>query len=402
MLQELFEGCLEIDPTQQTAEALSRADNPLPTCKGVLLFADASDRSVCFLIAANLRRTARHRLFPPEAATLSKRADIAPLVRRIYYQCCYNDFASTLKYYRICRLLYPDSWDTLITFPKLRFVRIDLSARWPNFSVAEKALIAGRQKTFGPFGTRKSANAYIMALRTAFGLCHRPDLIDSPAKAATCPYLQMHTCPAPCVGNISRQDYFSQIDNAVSAAGGQSAQYANRIRDGMMHHAAQKQFEAAAALKKRLAALDLLKKGQYRWTRDISKLAILHIDRWARISPPGKKRKSQSYAAYLIKEGQILDCGAFLLDDLAGVYRTLGDHLEEPTGQIATEELAETLAIAASFLYRSNPPGIWIDCSADETPRPLPPQQHILDAIAQRFPPSPGTTKQQPKKNVDM
>ncbi|RKY05733.1 MAG: hypothetical protein DRP66_10280, partial [Planctomycetota bacterium] len=297
--------------------------------------------------------------------------------------------------------LYPDSWGKLITFGKLRFVRIDLSARWPNLSAAEKPLIADRQKTFGPFGTRKSANAYITALRTAFGLCHRPDLIDSPDRAATCPYLQMHTCPAPCVGNISRPDYFSQIDKAVSAAGGQGAQYADRIRNEMMQHAAGKQFEAAAAGKKRLAALDLLKRSEYRWTRDISKLAILHIDRWARISPPGKKRKSQSYAVYLVKGGQILDCGDFLLDDLAGVYRTLGDHLERPTGQIATGELKETLAIAASFLYRSNPPGIWIDCSADETPRRLPPQQHILDAIAERFPPSPGTTRQQPKKNVD-
>ncbi|MCD6392634.1 MAG: hypothetical protein J7M40_03920, partial [Planctomycetes bacterium] len=390
-----------IDPTQQTAEVLGHADKPLPTCKGVVLFADASDRSVCFLIAANIRRTARCRLFPPEAATLSKRADISPLVRRIYYQCCYNDFASTLRYYRICRLLYPDSWHKLITFPKLRFVRIDLSAQWPNFSAAEKPLIGDCQKTFGPFGTRKSANAYITALQTAFGLCRRPDLIDSPAKAATCPYLQMHTCPAPCVGDISRQDYFSQIDKAVSAAGGQIAQYAARIRDEMMQHAAQKQFEAAAALKKRLAALDLLKRGEYRWTRDISKLAILHIDRWARISPPGKKRKKQSYAAYLIKDGQILDCGAFLLDDLADVYRTLHDHLERPTAQIDPEKLTETLAIAASFIYRSSPPGIWIDCSADETPAPLPPQQHILDAIAKRFPPSPRAKKQQPKKDVD-
>ena len=292
-----------------------------------------------------------------------------------------------MKYYRICRLLYPDSWDTLITFPKLWFVRINLSAQWPNFSATEKPLVADRQKTFGPFGTRKSANAYITALRTAFGLCHRPDLIDSPAKAATCPYLQMHTCPAPCVGNISRPDYFLQIDNAVAAAGRLSAQYADRIRDEMMRHAAQKQFEAAAALKKRLAALDLLKKGQYRWTCDISKLAILHIDRWARISPPGKKQKKQSYAAYLIKEGLVLDCGTFLLDDFTGVYRTLHDHLEETTGQIAAEKLHETLAITASFLYRSNPPGIWINCSADDDTQQAPGRDEIMAAIHQRWTP---------------
>jgi hypothetical protein len=292
-----------------------------------------------------------------------------------------------LKYYRICRLLYPDSWDTLITFPKLWFVRINLSAQWPNFSATEKPLIADRQKTFGPFGTRKSANAYITALATAFGLCHRPDLIDSPARAAACPYLQMHTCPAPCVGNISRQDYSLQIDKAVSAAGGQSAQYADRIRDEMMQHAAQKQFEAAAALKKRLAALDLLKRGQYRWTRDISKLAILHIDRWARISPPGKKRKSQSYAAYLIKDGLVLDCGTFLLDDFDVIYQALQDRLERPTGEIAAEKLHETLAITASFLYRSNPPGIWTNCSADDDTQHSPGRDEIMAAIHQRWTP---------------
>jgi len=378
MLGELFEGCLEIDPTRRSAEALTQTDRPLPTCKGVVLFADGSDRSVAFLTAANIRRTAAARLFPQKTGGISKRADISPIVRRVYYECCYNDFASTLKYRHVCRTLYPDSWQKLITLAKPWFVRINLSAQWPNFSLTERPSVVDRQKIFGPFATRKSAATYITALRIAFSLCQRPDMVDSPSKAAACPYLQMQACPAPCVGRVGPADYLLRIHKALAAAGGQTARYADEIRAEMMRHAANEDYEAAGVLKKRLAALDSLNRDEYRWTGDVSKLAILHIDRWARISPPGKKRKSQSYAAYLIKDGRIVNCGTFLLDDFSGVYRTLRKYLEEPVGPIHADKLAETLAIAASFIYRSSPPGVWMDC-------PKGGRDEIMAAIRQRW-----------------
>ncbi|MBE0537756.1 MAG: hypothetical protein IH624_19010 [Phycisphaerae bacterium] len=387
MLQDLFDGCLHIDPIEQTTDAVVQAPPPVPTCKGIVAFADADDRCISMLTAANIRRTVVARLFPAHAEQSGKRSTIAPLVRMIYYQCCYNDFAAALKYLHTARVLWPDEWRSMMSLPQLWFVKIDLSATWPNFSLTEKMNTAAARKMFGPFPTRKAAHRYITALRTAFALCHRPDLVDSPRKAAACPYLQMGTCPAPCVGNIARDTYHQQIEQAVAAAGGRYGDYAEPMRQEMMSCAADRQFERAALLKKRIEALGVLTDNDYAWTRDLSALAILHIDRWARVAPDGGKRRIQSYAGYLVVDGQIHCFEPFTTNAIAEFLNAAGGVLRASGNTGAPNATGENLALAASFLYRNNPPGIWIDCSAEESAHKTPPPEDVAARIQEKFTP---------------
>ena len=106
-IKELLNGPLAINPLRQTDEALK----PLPTCKGILLFTDNLDRPIQLLIAANIRRTARARLIPPDPTLLKKRADITQITRKIYYCPCYNYFTSTLKHYQIAKAIYPANYN---------------------------------------------------------------------------------------------------------------------------------------------------------------------------------------------------------------------------------------------------------------------------------------------------
>ena len=381
MWQELFEGCLQVNPTEQTADVLVTPPSAVPTCKGVVLFCDADDKPVQLLIAANIRRLAKNRLFPPEPERVGKRADIRRIVRRIYYLCCYNDFRSMLRHLEIARTIYPDSWRKSVALPKPWFVKINPMEAWPNFSATNKAVVNTDVRYFGPFPTRKSADKFIAALRSAFGLCQRPDLVDSRQKAATCPYLQMKTCPAPCVGRTGRSETASQIANAVSAASGEGRRHIETARRQMMHLAEDRQFEQADMAKKRLESLEVLLKDDYRWTTDLSKLAILHIDRAAKIAPAEGKRKVQSYAGFLITADRIVELDDFTLDDIEKFYASFTDSLKEPVESSAGGPMAEGLGLAAYFLYRRNTPGLWINASADRTIR----HENLTEAIENRF-----------------
>jgi hypothetical protein len=386
MLPDLFEGCLHVDPVVQTADVLVQPPQPVPTCKGVILFADAEDRCVSMLTAANIRRTAAGRLFGARTDEPDKRTNIAPVVGAIYYQCCYNDFATALKYLDVARILWPDTWESRMSLPKPWFVRIDLTAEWPNFSVTDKPAGSEGRKVFGPFPMRRAASRYVTALRMAFALCHRPDLVGSPKKAAACPDLQMGTCPAPCVGNIGRSEYRRQLEKAVAAAGGRLDGLVKQMRRQMMEFAVDRQFEQASLLKRRIDAVDMLAEKDYTWTHDLSDLAILHIDRWARVAPPdGGKWKVQSYAGYLIVDGQIHCLGPFTADGISEFLHAAADVLQPSRGNNLSDATRDNLAIAAYFLYRKAPPGIWIDCSDNGAGYDMPGPDDIATLIRRTF-----------------
>ena len=188
-LNELFDGCLQIDTTSQTADALSGKDG-LPSAKGVVLFAGAHDGPIQLLICANMRRTASARLFHKDEDALSKRTDIREITRKIYYTSCFNDFSSLLEYHRLCHAVYAFSYKKLLNLGKRSYVKIDVSSKWPNFVLSDKCYCSNDEKIFGPFPTRRSSLDFIEILRDSFLLCHRPGLINSAKKASSCPYLQ--------------------------------------------------------------------------------------------------------------------------------------------------------------------------------------------------------------------
>jgi len=378
MLDELFDDCLQITPAGQTAEACK----PLPTCKGVLLFADDSSRPIQLLIAANIRRTAVGRLFTQEPVAVKKRADISRIARKIYYCSCFNDFASALKHYQIAKAVYPGSYSEMLTLPRQSYVKIDPSAEWPFFSLTDKPSPLAEQNVFGPFPSRKAAADFIQILQDAFGLCQRPALLATGQNPASCPYLQMANCPAPCVGKMARAEYLRYIADAICAAAGNIEKQTAKLKEQMKQSAHQRLFEQAQLVKKRLGRLKLLGRSDYQWITRLRELAILHIDRSAKIASEGKRKRIQTYAAFLIKAGHIAELGEFPGQGPGEFYKSFIEKLAEPGDCTDSKQTAEELAILAYHLYRSKPSGIWINCSNQNR---IPTTDEIKNAILERF-----------------
>ena len=358
MDEGLFDGCLGIDPTLPQEE-LHSCLVKLPACKGVILFADGQREPIQLLIAADIRRTARARLCSGNTEETSRRPDILTICGHIFYCRSYNDFKAALTYYRIAKKLWPGDYEDIVSLGKNVFVKIDTAAKWPCFNITSSVSKSQTEKIFGPFESRKSAAEFIKILEDVFCLCQRHELIDNPSKAASCPYLQMEKCPGPCVGNITRDEYLELVSQAVKAAEGKQKQIQARLSEQMAALAGNMEFERASLIKHQIDKLDKLNKSSYEWTREISELKILHIDLSAKIAVKGKRKKVQSFSAFLYKNGEILEFGPFFEENSAEFYELISAESAPDHVTVDNKTQQEHLSLISSFLYRANRPGIW-------------------------------------------
>ncbi len=353
---ELFDGCIEIEP-DTSFETISIIT---PSSKGVILFTDANDTAVQLLIAANIRRTVRAKLFTEEPQQTKRRTDLTAIVRKIYFHKCWGEFETGLWHYRIAKQIYPLNYAEQIAFANAVYLKIDPSANWPEFAITESPASNGKSVIFGPFDSRKSYGIYSEAIIEAFSLCRRSQCIDNPQKAMSCPYLQMGLCDGVCIGKISRGEYLERIKKAVDAAG-EPALILEALNAKMLALSGQMKFELAQSVKDKLEEFSKRLNSFY-WIKELSKLAVLHIDLSDKIKIKGRKTKIQMFAAFLITARGISQLEKFDIDGVDKIVETIRSVVNLPRQTRNTQDLREPLSLFSYYLYKSNRPGIWIGC----------------------------------------
>ncbi|MDO8304004.1 MAG: hypothetical protein Q7T18_12270, partial [Sedimentisphaerales bacterium] len=378
----MFESCVQIEPAAEPAQSITQ----LPHCRGVVLFADVADTPILLLTAADIKRLVLNRLTCADATVATKRVKLAQITRKIYYHCCWCDFGSSLEHYRIAKELFPARYHELVTFPKIWYVKINCAVKWPNFTITDNPQQGAGQEVhiFGPLPSRKAAGDYISALNEAFGLCRQQCLIDDPVKAASCPYYQMGTCDAPCLGKTSREAYLCRIQHAVEAAGGGRQEHTKWFSDTMKALAAQMKFEEAQCTKKQLEHLKQLDDPTYRWVCDLRELKILHIDAGPKIKIKGQKKKTQSYMAFLIQGGVVMQLENFTTEQIPQLLENIHGHRKDAChaslqAMPPDQNIAEQMSLTGFALYRSRPSGLWIDC------RTIPTGEELTHIISKKF-----------------
>lgn len=356
----LFEASLCIESGEWSKETLSK----LPACKAVLLLSDARDRPIQLLQAANLRRTAQARLIRDRADTAHRKADISELAKRLFYTRCRNNFESQLTYILTAHAVFQETADDWIHLPKLSLAVIDTDACLPFFHISENPQPNGARRVFGLFPARKAAARFCTILNTVFGLCQNPVLLNT-GKEATCPYLQMETCPGPCLDSGLRATYADMVRAACAAAAGQIDQTLGLLQEKMNRASQSMRFERAAVFKKQMEQLKQLTGHEFRWVQDLQDLRILHIDIGAKRKIAGKNKKQQLYQAWKLTANDVYSLGTFVPKTPQQVMSFL--HRSWHRGQkiVFIPNTHEHLAALSLFLFRSNPSGLWLNCSRD-------------------------------------
>jgi excinuclease UvrABC nuclease subunit len=358
--EEIFDSCLTLQ--SDSGQAIEKPGE-LPTSAGLILFADANDSPIQLLAAANIRRTVKNKLAEQKE---NRRADLKSITAKIYYTICPCRFRLAISHWRSVKKIFAQNYKDHITFICPAYIGTDLSEKIPYFSITKKPMFKGGEKILGPFPSQKSAVVFLTTLEDAFKLCKRNDLVNNPAQVNNCPYLQMDSCSGVCAGRIGPEEYKNIIKDAFEA-GTNPARAIEKFQAEMQTASKELNFEKAAELKRKIEKLSLLKKQTYRWTGDLEKLKIVHIDKSAKIKQQGSKAKKQTFAVFVMNFFDIIDLGDFVIDE----FDKITESIENASAKLNSNrqetcdstEILEQFSIVSYFLYRTNPPGLWMNIS---------------------------------------
>ena len=375
--EELFEASLCIESNEWTKDTLSS----LPACKGVFLFANDLGQPIQLLQAASLRRTAQAKLLgsEDESDTPSRKTDISELAKRLYYTCCYNNFQSQLIYTRLAHAVFKSKANDWIQLPSPAFAVLDRTMKLPYFAVSSNPKITPTRNAFGLFPSRKAAGQFCEILNTVFCLCRNPVLVGT-GNEMSCPYLQMQTCPGPCVGKLKMETYQAFVGDALATACGQ-VDMAIQEKTGQMKTAAQSMhYERAKILKDQVDALKTLKGPVFQWTTPLDALAVLHIDKADKIKVEGQRKLVQQYAVWKITSEASHYLGQCPLDNVETIDAFLKENWAIAEAVPYASNQYEHLATLSLFLFRNNVQGFWENRSSG-----LPDTRAIFEKLTKQF-----------------
>jgi excinuclease ABC subunit C len=133
-------------------------------------------------------------------------------------------------------------------------VKVNLKDPIPRFTLTRLETDDG-SRYFGPFASSGAARRTLSLLRHKFNLRGCRPLTPGEADYKHCLYAHLKVCTAPCIGNVTPEQYRMQVTAACDFLDGQCDEMARELEDQMKQAAANLDFENAARLRDLLSDL---------------------------------------------------------------------------------------------------------------------------------------------------
>src|ERR1039458_4848270 len=133
-------------------------------------------------------------------------------------------------------------------------LKVNLNDPIPNFTFTRLRKNDGA-RYFGPFSNSGALRNTLALVRRQFNL--RGCRVFTPGEAdyKHCLYAHLKYCTAPCIGNVTREEYLQQVLAACDFLAGQTDEMENELKDQMQKAATAEDFEKAAQFRDALQDL---------------------------------------------------------------------------------------------------------------------------------------------------
>jgi excinuclease ABC subunit C len=133
-------------------------------------------------------------------------------------------------------------------------LKVNLRDPIPRFSLTRLRTDDG-SRYFGPFPNSGALRNTLVLMRRQFNLRGCRPLTPGPQDYKHCLYGNLKWCTAPCIGNVTREQYLEQVQAACDFIDGQCGELSEQLEAEMRKAAAAQHYEKAAELRDAIAAL---------------------------------------------------------------------------------------------------------------------------------------------------
>lgn len=133
-------------------------------------------------------------------------------------------------------------------------LKVNLNDPIPRFTLTRLRTDDG-SRYFGPFASSGALRDSLRLIRRKFNLRGCRPLTPTQADYKHCLYANLKYCTAPCIGNVSRDQYLEQVRAACEFLDGQTGELETQLEDEMKRAATALNFEKAAELRDALENL---------------------------------------------------------------------------------------------------------------------------------------------------
>ena len=157
---------------------------------------------------ADLRRRLERLLRLPEPN--SKRLNLRAVAARVRYRLTGSPFEQALMLYDHARSFHPRRYRDFLRLRPPSLLKLNLAGEYPRCYVTRRVL-AGNAFYFGPFPSRKSADAFASEFLNLFKIRRCQIKIRRDPSFPGCIYSEMKMCLAPCFAGCSKEEYDVEV-----------------------------------------------------------------------------------------------------------------------------------------------------------------------------------------------
>jgi len=222
----------------------------LPSLPGVALFEMNEPGAQPYLArTADIRRAAERLLRAPEGP--SKRLNLREVAAHIRYRITGSKFEQTLALYQHARVHFPRAYRARTRLRPPVVLKMNLRNEYPRAYITRRVR-ADEGFYFGPFATRRAAEAFSEGFLDLFKIRRCQIKIRRDPDFPGCIYSEMKMCLAPCFAGCSKQEYDAETGRVLETLETRGAALIGNYEREREAASAALDFEGAAALHKRV------------------------------------------------------------------------------------------------------------------------------------------------------
>jgi excinuclease ABC subunit C len=269
-----FDVALEFDASRD-----DEFFSALPSRPGVMLL-EMSDAAARPYLArtADVRRAAERLLRLADGS--SKRLNLRAVAARIRYRVAGSKFEQTLALYQHAREKFPSRYRDLLRLRPPALLKVNLRSEYPRCYVT-RGLRADQGFYFGPFPTRRAADAFAEGFLDLFKIRRCQIKIRRDPNYPGCIYSEMKMCLAPCFAGCTKEQYETEVERVLETLETTGASLTARLEHQREAASEALDFEQAAAIHKRLEKVSAALWGLPELARRIENLHAVILQRGA-------------------------------------------------------------------------------------------------------------------------